>query len=97
MACPAQQYPTVSTAQVTEVDTQPAELTRIAGRCPACGISYSGFIVTDTGVIQVDRVTWRAVCPWAARLQVPGACRELQSSFCRTKVPSPRSKAFARS
>lgn len=67
-------------------DARAAGLRRVVGRCPACGVPYSGFAGADTGVIQVDRTLWRAACPKAMLVDAPGACQELQAAW----RPKPR-------
>ena len=58
-----------------------ADLCRVVGRCPACGVPYSGFVGPDTGVIQVDRALWRAACPRAMLVDAPRACQDLQAAW----------------
>lgn len=62
-----------------DADARAADLRRVVGRCPACGVPYTGFAGADTGVIQVDRTLWRAACPKAMLVDAPGACQALQA------------------
>jgi hypothetical protein len=64
-----------------QANARAADLRRVVGRCPACGVPYSGFAGADTGVIQVDRTLWRAACPRAMFVGTPGACQELQAAW----------------
>ncbi len=62
-------------------DARAADLRRVVGRCPACGVPYTGFAGADTGVIQVDRTLWRAACPRAMLVDAPRACQEMQAAW----------------
>ncbi len=77
-------------------DTRAGDLRRIVGRCPACGVPFSGFAGADTGVIQVDRTLWRVACPRTMLVDAPGACQELQAAWrpkARLKGPGQGSES----
>lgn len=78
----APRFPSSQTApDPVQADARAADLRRVVGRCPACGVPYSGFAGADIGVIQVGRTLWRAACPSAMLVDAPGACREMQAAW----------------
>ena len=78
---------TPASPEPVHADARAGDLRRVVGSCPACGVPYSGFAGADTGVIQVDRMLWRAACPRAMLVDAPGACQELQAAWCPTTRP----------
>ncbi|WP_156383839.1 hypothetical protein [Methylobacterium sp. Leaf456] len=75
LACVSPRFPsTPASPEPVHADARAGDLRRVGGRCPACGVPYSGFAGADTGVIQVDRTLWRAARPRAMLIDTPGAC-----------------------